>query len=434
MQALVEDITEQKKAEQALRESEERYRQLVELSPDGIAIHCEGKFVFVNQTVVRLIGARSAEDLIGLPVLNIVHPDYRQIIQERMRQAVTGGAPLPVLEEKFIRFDGSVIDVEVAAMPFTFQGKPAAQVIARDIADRKRAEDAVRTSEALYRTLVETSPDAVIMTDLDGKLMMANRQALEIYGFQQPEEVLGRSIYELITPQDRQRARAIFQRLVRKGNSIQSLEISSLLKDNRIMPSEVSAALIQDAQGQSTGVIGVIRDISQRKQTENAMQALLKGTATVGEAFFRSLVLELASALQVRYAFVGQVVSTKPHAIQTVALCVDREIVDNILYDMDGAPCETVVGKLPCFYPRALQETFPRDTLLVQLNAQSYLGVPLFSFTGKSLGLVAVMDDKPMPESNLARNLLSIFAARASAELERLQTEAKYRSIVDSIS
>ncbi|MCK9210120.1 MAG: PAS domain S-box protein [Ignavibacteriaceae bacterium] len=132
------DITARKQAEFALTESETKYRELVENSPDAIAIYVEGKIVFVNNECSRLMAATSAEELIGKPVMQFVHPDYRQFVIERMKKAVSEGTVLPAAEEKFIRLDGSEVDVEVKAMSISFEHKPAVQLIARDITMRKQ--------------------------------------------------------------------------------------------------------------------------------------------------------------------------------------------------------------------------------------------------------------------------------------------------------
>ncbi|MDN5293805.1 MAG: two-component system, sporulation sensor kinase [Eubacteriales bacterium] len=134
------DITARKKAEEALRESEERYRQLVELSPDAIGVHSDGKIVFVNQAAVRLLGGRSAEELIGRSVMDFVHPDYKELVADRIRKMMTEGVGVPPMEEKLIRDDGTVVDVEVAAAPFNFGGKRAVQIVIRDITERKQLE------------------------------------------------------------------------------------------------------------------------------------------------------------------------------------------------------------------------------------------------------------------------------------------------------
>jgi PAS domain S-box-containing protein len=101
-------------------------------------------------------------------------------------------------------------------------------------------------------------------------------------------------------------------------------------------------------------------------------------------------------------------------------------IRENFEYNLAGSPCETVVGRAPCFYPRNVQQLFPDDRSLVKMGVQSYLGVPLFGAAGQPLGLVTVMHDRPFEFSALAMNLLTAFGARA-AELERLEIEAQLR-------
>ncbi len=135
-----------------LHESEEQYRALVELSPDAIFIQCDGRFVYVNPAGLKLFGARSSEQILGRQVLDLLHPDYRKIVGERIRKVREDKSQVSPLEEKYIRLDGTPVDVEVAATPFTYQGKPAAQVIVRDITERKEAEDRLAV---LYETVKE---------------------------------------------------------------------------------------------------------------------------------------------------------------------------------------------------------------------------------------------------------------------------------------
>ncbi|MBI4791143.1 MAG: PAS domain S-box protein [Chloroflexi bacterium] len=141
---LEEENTQRRWAEQALRESEARYRQLVELSPDGIAVHRDGKVAFVNSAAAKLVGAATPQELIGRPILDFVHPDYHAIVRERARAASEGGQAAGLLEEKFVRLDGRTLDVEVASIPCTYQGQPAVQVVIRDITQRKQAEEKVK--------------------------------------------------------------------------------------------------------------------------------------------------------------------------------------------------------------------------------------------------------------------------------------------------
>lgn len=132
------DITSRMQIENALRESEERYRKLVNLSPLGIAIHQDEKVIFVNPSGANIIGAENPEELIGKSILDIVHPSYHKLVIDRMRQMVLTGKAVDLVEQKFVKLDGSLTDVEVVSIPFMYQGKLAFQAIVRDINDQKR--------------------------------------------------------------------------------------------------------------------------------------------------------------------------------------------------------------------------------------------------------------------------------------------------------
>lgn len=125
----------------ALRESEERYQRLVELSPDAIIVHAEGRIVFINSAGVRLLGATSREQLLGMPILGFVHDDFRDSVGNRITKLIEEGIEAPFAEEKLIRLDGSMLDAEVAAVTFVYEDRPAVQVVARDISARKQAEE-----------------------------------------------------------------------------------------------------------------------------------------------------------------------------------------------------------------------------------------------------------------------------------------------------
>lgn len=142
--AMVTDITERKRVEEELRQSETRYRQLVESSADAIIVHQSGFIVYANEPAVRLIRAASVRDVVGRNALEFVAPEFRGLVLERMKVVSHPGGSAPLVEEKFLCLDGTTVDVEVSGTGTIFNGKPATMVVARDITERKRAEAQIR--------------------------------------------------------------------------------------------------------------------------------------------------------------------------------------------------------------------------------------------------------------------------------------------------
>ena len=151
---ITEDITERKRDKELLRESEERYRQLVELSPDAVAVHCNGRLAYANPTCINLFGAASSEEVLGREVLDFVHSEFKDTVRQRIGAMLTQGTKSPLLEEKFVKLDGTTLEVEVAAGPFIYQGQPSVLVAFRDITERRKTERSLRESEERHRLLL----------------------------------------------------------------------------------------------------------------------------------------------------------------------------------------------------------------------------------------------------------------------------------------
>jgi len=259
------DITEQRRSEEALRASEARYRALVESSPDGIGIHQDGRVVFINPAGARLLGAQGPDELVGKSVMDLLHPDYREVVRERIQRSLATGQPAPPLTEKFIRLDGTVIDVEVTAVPIIWEGRPAMQVVFRDITERKRMEEELKASEERYRDLFENANDGIYILDRAGRIVSFNRKAEEITGYT-VEEVRGQS-YTLFLPPgpERKKARRAFLKNMR--GQPDKTELTIIRKDGREVILELSTRPIWQG-GQIVGIQGIARDITERKELE----------------------------------------------------------------------------------------------------------------------------------------------------------------------
>jgi predicted ATPase/transcriptional regulator with GAF, ATPase, and Fis domain len=166
------------------------------------------------------------------------------------------------------------------------------------------------------------------------------------------------------------------------------------------------------------------QEVAYRRQAEETLRSIVEGTAAVtGGDFFSSLVLHLASALQVRYAFVAECRDQARTRARTLAFWKGDGLGENFEYDVTETPCAKVLDGTICHYSKNVRAIFPHDRDLVALGAESYMGLPILNVAGQVVGHLAVLDDKPMPEDTRGMAVLKIFAARAGAEIERLQAE-----------
>ncbi len=137
--------------EEALRRGEQRYRSLVEYSPDAIFVNRDDRVDYVNPAAVQLFGATAAEEIVDRPVYDLFTPAYREFVAGRIRE-IRAGSPVPLVDEQIVRLDGTVRDVEVAAFPFEDDAGPAIEVVLRDVSDRKEAERRMQQYAARLKT------------------------------------------------------------------------------------------------------------------------------------------------------------------------------------------------------------------------------------------------------------------------------------------
>jgi PAS domain S-box-containing protein/putative nucleotidyltransferase with HDIG domain len=268
------DITERKQAEQALRESEERYRQLLEFSPDAIVVHAKGNFVFLNPAALGIYGANNAQELLGKPMIEQVHPDYRNEVKKRDSR-LSKGNEVELLEEKFLRLDGAVVDVEVTAQPFTYQGTPAVQMVIRDITERKKLDEALRLSEEKYRSLVENVNDGFFVGNAAGVFTFANPALARMLGLSSPQDLVGRKFTDFIAPDMAKELGQSYIRAMQTGHAAETIKGQTVRADGARLYIEVKPSVILKA-GQIAGTQGVMRDVTERKVAEEKIKRQLE--------------------------------------------------------------------------------------------------------------------------------------------------------------
>ncbi len=270
---LFHDITERKRATAALRDSEVRFRTVVDLSPSGIAILEEGRLSYANASAARILRATSPEQLVGRATRDFVHPDYWPRTLERLKVVQETGQTLPRVETVYLRCDGSAVDVETVGSAITIAGRPSALVLFQDITERKAQEKALRDNEQKYRTLFETADDAIMLL-ADGRFVDCNPAALRMFGCDR-SHVIGASPSELSPPVQRDGTRSDVAADKMIGlvfsDGPQSFEWEHCRADGTKFSVEV--ALNRLDLGGKPQIQALVRDVTARRAAETALRA-----------------------------------------------------------------------------------------------------------------------------------------------------------------
>jgi PAS domain S-box-containing protein len=294
MLGTIQDITERKQAEEALQKArdelelrvEERtaelataneqlamFRKFTEASGQGFNMaDLDGHFSYLNPAFCRLLGLERPEEIVGKHLSICYSEESNRRGNEVIKPALMRegywegellvlsrqGKSIPTWHNTFVIRDERGNPLRVAA-------------VITDITERKRSEEALRASEEKYRGVVEACPDVIVMSDFNGRVLFASPQSRKLFGLADSEELVGRSVFDYVIEKDRQRLAGNLSDLVEVGVR-RSTEYTSIRQDGTTIPVDVSSVVIRDAAGQPKVAMAVIRDITQRKRAEEALE------------------------------------------------------------------------------------------------------------------------------------------------------------------
>jgi two-component system, cell cycle sensor histidine kinase and response regulator CckA len=351
---VIRDVTDRKQAEKALRESEERYRALFEHAADIIAvIDTEGILVDVNERFEQE-SAYKREEMIGKNAFRSgIMTESSARLATQYLQKLLRGEPWPIFEIDGLRKDGGVIPYEIKAVPIEKNGEVIGiQAILRNIADRKRGEEALQQSEEKYRTILENMEEGYYEVDLAGNFTFFNDSLCKFFGYSR-DEMLGKNNREYTTPKMSARIFRLYNQVYRTGQPINFIDYEVIVKDGRNVILEGSASLMRDNSGQPIGFCGVFRDVTEHKKADEALRE--------SEEQYRKL-----------YDSVSDFIFT--HDAEGRFITINRATTEYLVY----TPDELIGRPLPDFMLPKYRETFYEEYLAEIKKKGFYEGVSVY--------------------------------------------------------
>ncbi|MDD3654426.1 MAG: PAS domain S-box protein [Desulfotomaculaceae bacterium] len=266
---LQQEIIRRKQVEYTLREIEELYCQLVENSPDVILLHSKERLDFINKAGAKLFGMDNPREAVGTTMINLIHPEYQEVVAKKWRLVQDERKIAPLTEEKIVRLDGKVLDIEVVTAPCTIQGEPKMQAVVRDITERKRAEKMLRLSEEKFSKAFNAVPNPMVISSIeDGQIIDVNDHFLSFFGYTR-QEVLNHIVSDFYMYENTENCAKVVHYIANQG-FVKNLEINFRNKSGEIRNCLFSADTV--AIGGKQYLLSVISDITELKQVEKALR------------------------------------------------------------------------------------------------------------------------------------------------------------------
>jgi PAS domain S-box-containing protein len=267
---ITHDYSDQEKSKVLLRESENRYRLLVETSPYAICVHQDRNIVYVNPAAIRMLGAKYADELVGKPIDSIIYPEGLDAARDRIKRMLEGELGLYPAEDRYVKLDGSVFPVEITAAPFSYRGRPAIQVIALDLSEKKQAQEELANEAIRRRILIEQSQDGIVILDQHGRIQEANNRAAEMLGYT-PEEFNKLTVWDWDAKFNQ---KELDKMLADSDEAGAFFETKHKRKDGSVFDVEISTNAATFAGEKS--IFSVVRDITERKKAQQDLQNTLR--------------------------------------------------------------------------------------------------------------------------------------------------------------
>ncbi len=281
-------------------------------------------------------------------------------------------------------------------------------------------------SNPLFMSIFDDSPDAIFILDpYDFQILDCNKKSLDLFQANSKDDFSNLQSFNLYGSEPVEFSKKNFIQETQKGKEYHQ-ELNFRTFRNNIFWGKLSQKLIE-VEGNKLVILRINKIIDYNKTSE-ILDTLVRHTSReTGRSFFKALTRLLASAFEAKYVMIAKLKDGNDKAAESVEFFVDNGSSENFEFSLKNGPFSNVLNGYISYYPNNLQELFPGYHLIEDLGIESFLGAPVFNKDGIVTGMLVIMDDEPMSEKPNSRNILSIFASRTGAEMERLIKEDRLR-------
>ncbi len=311
------DVTKRRKAQQALKESEERYRTLVENATEAIVVAQDFKLKFINPSAIRLTGY-SEEELLSMPFTECIHPDDRATVAQNYARRMAGDEVPPHYDFRMLRKDGTIRWAEINAVRIVWKGEPATLNILTDVTERKAMTDALRDYTEFLEVLIDTMPNPIFYKDSEGRYQGCNLAFADLIMGMPKEGIIGKTVFELDPAIPKEHALEYHQKDLdlMKGGGFQIYDEQVKCSDKAMHRYVFYKAVYRNAKAEPAGIVGTMLDITERERMEKDLresQYQLSIRSTIadiflmhqGERIYDDILKVILEITRSRHGFIG---------------------------------------------------------------------------------------------------------------------------------
>jgi PAS domain S-box-containing protein len=390
----INDISERKKAENALKASEEEYRNLIEFSPVAMSIIHNWKTVYFNPAAIQLFGAKTQDEILGKHVFELIHADFRELVVENAKLLAEKGY-VAMQEQKYLKLNGTVLDVETQAKSVQFNDLPATLVVMNDITERKMAENALQENNLRLELAMQAANMAWWEMEMPSGNIIFNKRKAEMLGYS-PENFKHYSDFmSLVHPEDTEKAMDAMRNHMYGTAKAYETEYRIVTNSGEYKWFyDIGSVVERDATGRPQKISGIVLDITERKKAEEALRK--------SEKRFSSLLQYLETGIVVHGSDSG-IVMSNPRASELlgltfeqmqgkVALDPDWNVVnvDNTKMLVENYPVQQIINTNKAFKDQiiGIQKTANHSIIWVNVN-----GFPVLDNEGEITEIVISFND-----------------------------------------